>query len=281
MRPQLPYCGDQIRRYDRDRFLTALFAPADRRGDLFALYAFNLEVAKTREVVTEPMLGRIRLQWWRDALDEVFAGEPPRQHAVLEPLADAIHRHALPRPAFDRLIDAREQDLGEGPPADLDALRAYARDSGGSLASLAALLLGAVDGASRQAADEVGTAQALAGLLVAVPFRARRGRVDLPGTLLEASGVDPAAIRELTSGAPLRGAVEAVADAARQCLVDARAARRRIARQAVPALLPALVAERNLKRLRQAGYDPYSPEIARPDGSFGLRLALAAWRGTY
>ena len=82
-RPPLSYCGDQIRRYDRDRFLTALFAPADRREDLFALYAFNLEVAKTREVASEAMLGQIRLQWWRDALDEVFAGKPPRQHAVV------------------------------------------------------------------------------------------------------------------------------------------------------------------------------------------------------
>ena len=68
---RLSYCADQVRRQDRERYLTALFAPAGRREDLFALYAFNLEVAKTAEVVSEAMVGRIRLQWWREAIEEI------------------------------------------------------------------------------------------------------------------------------------------------------------------------------------------------------------------
>ena len=56
------YCQNQVRQHDRDRYLTALFAPPARRPGLFALYAFNLEVAKVREAVSEPMLGHIRLQ---------------------------------------------------------------------------------------------------------------------------------------------------------------------------------------------------------------------------
>ena len=69
--------GEAVRRHDRERYLTALFAPSDRREDLLALYAFNLEVARTRESVREAMLGQIRLQWWRDALDEIQAGSRP------------------------------------------------------------------------------------------------------------------------------------------------------------------------------------------------------------
>ena len=72
-----------VRQHDRDRFLTTLFAPDDRREDLLALYAFNHEVAKTREVVSEPTLGRIRLQWWRDNLEAIYAGQPPRRHGVV------------------------------------------------------------------------------------------------------------------------------------------------------------------------------------------------------
>ena len=64
-----------VRRHDRDRFQTALFAPAARREALFALYAFNYEIARVRESVREPMLGQIRLQWWREAIDAAFAGE--------------------------------------------------------------------------------------------------------------------------------------------------------------------------------------------------------------
>src|SRR5438552_16844209 len=79
--------GALVRRHDHDRYLSALFAPEPARAGLFALYAFNVEVAKTREVVREPILGSIRLQWWRDALAEIYGGGPVRRHEVVEPLA--------------------------------------------------------------------------------------------------------------------------------------------------------------------------------------------------
>src|SRR5512133_1430733 len=76
-----------VRRHDRDRFQTALFAPAARREALFALYAFNYEIARVRETVTQPMLGQIRLQWWRENIAAAFAGDAIRHHPVVEPLA--------------------------------------------------------------------------------------------------------------------------------------------------------------------------------------------------
>src|SRR3546814_4864622 len=99
---RLSYCAAQLHRYDPDRFLTVLFAPQDRRESLFAIYAFNLEIAKTREVVSEAMLGHIRLQWWRDSIAHIYAGRPPR-HAVVQPLADAVARYGLSREHFARL----------------------------------------------------------------------------------------------------------------------------------------------------------------------------------
>src|SRR4030095_16474995 len=118
------YCLEQVRRFDRDRYLTALFARPQARADLMALYAFNLEVAKTRELVREPMMGLMRQQWWRDCLAKIYAGNE-RRHQVVQPLAAAIRRHRLDRAPFDRLLDAREHDLGETPPADLPALVGY------------------------------------------------------------------------------------------------------------------------------------------------------------
>src|SRR5436309_9863777 len=97
-----------VRRHDRDRYQTALFAPAERREALLALYAFNYEIARVRETVSEPMLGQIRLQWWREVLDAAYAGAPPRQHPVVVPLAAAIREFELSRGYFDRLIDSRE-----------------------------------------------------------------------------------------------------------------------------------------------------------------------------
>ena len=106
---RLSYCGKQAYEHDRDRFLTTLFAPADRREALFALIAFNIEIAKTREVVSEALLGQIRLQWWRDAIGEIYSGAP-RRHEVIGPLAEAVDRWHLDRRSFDTLIDARAAD---------------------------------------------------------------------------------------------------------------------------------------------------------------------------
>ena len=144
------YCLDQVRRFDRDRYLTALFAAAQARDDLMALYAFNLEVAKTREMVREPMMGLMRLQWWRDAIAEIYAGNE-RRHQVVQPLAAAIRRRGLDRAPFDRLIDAREGDMGETPPADLPALVAYVDATAGGLGLLAAQTLGGGRRAGAQA----------------------------------------------------------------------------------------------------------------------------------
>src|ERR1043166_4968177 len=89
--------ADLVRRHDRDRFQTALFAPAARREALLALYAFNNEMARVRETVSEPMLGQIRLQWWREVVSAAFSGEAPRHHLVAEPLTAAIREFGLSR----------------------------------------------------------------------------------------------------------------------------------------------------------------------------------------
>src|SRR3954465_2814920 len=118
-----------VRRPDRDRYQTALFAPADRREALLALYAFNYEIARVRETVTQPMLGQIRLQWWREVLDAAYGGAPPRNHPVAVALTAAIREFGLTRELFDRLVDTRERDLVDEPPPSLAVLEDYAEGS--------------------------------------------------------------------------------------------------------------------------------------------------------
>ena len=86
----LSACGEIVRTGDPDRFRTALFATPEAREHLFALYAFNLEIAKIAPMVSEPMLGEIRLQWWREALDQIYGDGPVRAHEVTTPLAVAV-----------------------------------------------------------------------------------------------------------------------------------------------------------------------------------------------
>lgn len=274
--PQPSTLAALVRQHDRDRFTTALFAPARHREDLFALYAFNYELAKVRESVREPMMGRVRLQWWRDTIAEIVAGQPPRRHEVAEPLAHLIRVRQLPRTALERMIEAREQDLLPEPPATFAQLEEYADTTGGELNVLALQLI-AVDDNTKSAvtaARHVGVAYALAGLLRATAFHARFGHSFIPTEL------DPRR-HALGSKAtpPLSNAAAAIAEAARTRLDKARVLSDEIPTAALPALLPAVVAAHWLTQIENAEYDLFAARIMRPDPWRGVRLFLAACRG--
>ncbi len=270
-----------VRRHDRDRYQTALFAPADRREALFALYAFNYEIARVREIVTQPMLGQIRLQWWREVVAAAFAGAPPRQHDVAAPLAAAIRGHALTRSHFDRMIDTRERDLDDEPPATLAALEDYAEGTAATLLYLVLEVLGVTEPAARASAREIGIAYALVGLLRAMPFHARAGRCYIPADIAARTGLDPRDYTGLRDTPALRAAAAAIAEAAAGHLRAARRNRREIPRLARPAILPAVIADRFLARLRRADYNAFAPELATPDPLQSWRLFSAALRGRF
>lgn len=278
--PELSYCAREVRRFDNDRFLTALFAPVDRREDLFALYALNLEVAKTREVVSEPTLGLIRLQWWRDTMDKVFAGTPPK-HEVAEPLARAVARHSLDRALFDRLIDAREADLEDEPPATLDCMANYAEVTAAPLTQLALQILDVRAEAAMQAGRHVGIAWALTGLLRAVPFHAQAHRTHLPMDLLRRHGVNQQKLYDLKPEPGVREVVRAVADRARVELEEARRLRREVPKQATPALLPAALADLYLGALSRSDHDPLAPRVQMVHPFRQLKLAWAGMTGRW
>jgi Squalene/phytoene synthase len=143
------YVLDAVRRADRDRFLGALFAPEPARSDLLAILAFDHELARTRSVTREPMLARIRLEWWREAVAEAAGTGKPRAQPLVESLSETVRRRGLAPERLLALIDAREEEI-EGP---LDVLRA-----GHALADLQLAALGIDDAPTRQAARAVAAA---------------------------------------------------------------------------------------------------------------------------
>ncbi|NUB16591.1 squalene/phytoene synthase family protein, partial [Azospirillum brasilense] len=259
--PDLSYCGREVRKYDNDRFLTCLFAPAEHRESLFALYAFNLEIAKTREVVTEPVLGQMRLQFWRDGLDKIYEGGAVPKHAVMEPLAAAVREGGLSRPLFDRLIDAREADLDDTPPANLSCLVNYAEVTGAPLVQLALEILGAKGAEAMEAGRQAGIGYALAGIVRAVPFHARQHRQLLPADRMAAHGAKQGDLFELRSTPELRPVVREVAQAARDHLAKARTLRRSVPRAALAALLPAVLAGLHLDALAREDNDTFAARV--------------------
>lgn len=143
-------CGHLVRQHDSDRFLCALMAPAAQRERLFTLLAFNNELAKVREIVSEPVLGQMRLQWWREVMEE---GRSPA-HEVGRPLSDLLKAEPLLLPLLLELVEARERDLSDAPFENIEQLALYAR-------ATSAPLLAAMDGGSA----DIATGYALVGLL--------------------------------------------------------------------------------------------------------------------
>lgn len=188
MSPPLSPCGAIVRRDDPDRFLCALFAPEPAREALFTLYAFNVSLAGVRDAVTEPALGLIRLQWWREVVEEAAHGRV-RRHEVAEPLGRLIAARGLDTALLDAVITAREAELREEGIPDPAALETYAAASAGGLMRLALAVLGAETPASVSAARHAGVVYGLSGILRAAPVLAARGRTVLPRALLRAEAV--------------------------------------------------------------------------------------------
>lgn len=260
-------CGALLREGDPDRYLTVLVAGGRAAADLFALYAFNLELARTAEVVREPILGQIRLQWWRDALAE---GAPPRPHPVVDALRPLLDGGRLPRAEVLALIDARERDLEKEPPADYAAFQAYCAATAGALNVLAVHLLGG-DAGEQATARQVGTGWAILGLLRATRHLARQGRVLLPDALLRAAGTDARALLDLR---PTPGLAEVARHLDREAAKLLAAAPRRPRRALLQPFLLARLAPSYRRQLARVGFDLLDPRLGERPPGLAWRLAL-------
>ncbi len=279
-KPKLSYCAEQIRRFDNDRFLCTLFAPPAEREALAAVYAFNVEVARIRESVAEPLLGEIRLQWWRDAIEGIYAGKPS-SHQVVVALDEAVGSFGLSRAYFERLLDARAFDLDDAPPQDLAALVDYADATAATLSALSLEVLGADGAGVRHAARDVAIAWALVGLIRAVPFHARARRLYLPAELNRKAGLDVFEMFDRGGAEGLSTVVGTIADIAGDYLSAARRWRREVPAKALPAVLPATLAEGYLRQLRKCGYDPFDARVQTGSPLRHLRIGYNRLRGRY
>ncbi len=241
--------AELVRRHDPDRFLTALFAPPEKRAALLTLYAFNHELARAREAVSEPQLALIRLQWWREVVEGAR-----RRHDVAEKLRALIDDGTLEANTLLALIDARE---AEAAPAfeTMRDWREYLLAGAGGVTVAASRLLGAPDA---EALRPLGAAYGVAGLLRSVAVHARQGRCLLPVDVLARYEATPEQVIAEPSAA--HAAIKALA---REGLAWLRPVA--LPRGAIAAALPAVLARRDLRRM---------PDLPLRRG-IGDRLAVA------
>jgi phytoene synthase len=265
---------DTIRRADPDRYHAALFAPGGKRAHLFTLTAFNHELARIAETVREPMMGAIRLQWWRETVESAHEGKP-REHDVARALADLFAQTKLPVGLFIAMIDAREDDAAAIEFEDLAALEAWCDATNGNLVRLASRVLG--ESGHDDLARQAGIAHALSGILRAIPFHAARGKVYLPNDFLEAAGTSRADIIATHSGKKLGPVIARITEAARMHLASARTLPK--PGKSLPAFLPAAATPLYLKRVMRPGFDAFHDSTDIPLFRRQVAMLRAAWRG--
>jgi len=200
---------DLIRRVDPDRWISSRFIGApEARADVVALYAFDHELARAPRVASNPLIGEIRLTWWREALDEIFEARAVRKHPTAEALALAVRRRRLPREALEGLVDARYRELDPAAMDEAEALE-WAVGTGGGVAALAARML--APEADPEAARPAGSTWALGRRALEAPslrpafeqmrIRGRAGVRRLPAAAFPA--VAHAALAGRSGGSPL------------------------------------------------------------------------------
>jgi phytoene synthase len=263
------HCEEVVRATDKDRFLATLFAPAEQRGPLFALYAFDHEVAAVRDRVREPMAGEIRLQWWRDVVNGELSGEAAA-NPIAAALMETIARFALPKERLADLIEAHSFDLYDDPMPTFDALDGYARHTAGTVFDLAARICGAP---AEYAAERAGLAYGITCLLRSFALHASRRQLFVPLQALE-GGTTPEAIFAGQNSPWLINGLGMMRNRAREHFAAFEARLGEVPAVAMPVFLPVALAPGYLAVMERKDYDPFHTAIEFPQ----WRRQWALWR---
>ncbi|MCZ8186138.1 MAG: phytoene/squalene synthase family protein [Beijerinckiaceae bacterium] len=250
-------CMAQVRALDPDRYLACLFAPREAQPGLFALYAFSSEIARIRDVVSEPMPGELRHQWWREALS-CKGEEAGRQNPVALAILDTLRRYALPPEPLLALIEARSFDLYDDPMPTWQDLEGYCGETSSALVRLATLILaGGEEPGSADLCGYAGVSYAMTGLLRAFPIHARRRQCFLPHEMLISCGVSLEEIAEGKDSDNLRAALHEVRQRARGHFETLRSRIGEIDARIRPAFLACCLVPAYLGKMERADYRPF------------------------
>uniref|UniRef100_A0A6I8S208 NADH dehydrogenase (ubiquinone) complex I, assembly factor 6 n=1 Tax=Xenopus tropicalis TaxID=8364 RepID=A0A6I8S208_XENTR len=173
------YCVELVRKRDYEGFLCTLLLPQESQNSVFALRALNVELSQVKDSVSQKSLGLMRMQFWRDAVQDIYKETPPH-HPVALALSQAVQRHRLTKRWFMRMIDAREQNLDDRTYRNIQELETYAENTQSSLLYLILETLGIKDVQADHAASHIGKAQGIITCMRAVPYHSSRRQVFLP-----------------------------------------------------------------------------------------------------
>jgi phytoene synthase len=263
MQANYDHCAALVREADRDRYLATLFAPAEHRDALFSLYAFNVEIARVRELAREPLPGEIRLQWWREMLSSERDGEAAA-HPVAAALRETLGRYGFVATPLVELIDARLFDLYDEPMATIGDLELYAIQTQSPLFAMAAGILAAGTKLPELFTLDASVAYTIGGILRSFGLHAPRRQLYVPVEVLDRYGVKREDIFAAQANAPLLDALADMRAVARQHLAAARAKLETASLEILPAFLPVALIGPQLRRMERADYQPFAFQQIAP-----------------
>ena len=274
MQANFDHCSALVRAHDRDRYLATLFAPADLRDALYALYAFNHEIVRVHEAAREPMPGEIRLQWWREVLlggrESEAAANP-----VAAALCETAGRYRLDRDRLIALVDAHTFDLYDEPFATLDDFDNYAALSEGIVLGTAAAILGVEGMAANTLVRHAGIAATIAHSLTVLPHYASRRQIYIPREVMDRHALIPESIPAHQESPALMAVLSEMRRHARRQLQAATLEAGEVSIAISPALLPLATVGPHLRRMERRGYEPFAPELLSP-----LKRQWLIWRAS-
>jgi 15-cis-phytoene synthase len=268
------FCAELVRSHDFPRYASTLFLPAAPRRALLALYAFNTEISRVREQVSQPLPGEIRLQWWTDMLAGAGHGGVEGNPVAAELLL-AIRNFGLPVERLSRLIAEHQFDLYNDPMPSMAALEGYIDDTASALFSLGADIAGGQSDEIEHLARHAGLAQGMAQVIAALPLDASRRQLFVPLQLLESHGSNVDEVFAGKQTPTLRAALDQLIGEARGHLKTALALLENAPPQVRPVFLPLALTARDLLRMSRADNDPFVPYATSR-----LRTLWTLWRAS-
>ncbi|MEP3047306.1 MAG: phytoene/squalene synthase family protein [Roseibium sp.] len=276
MTTDFDHAVDIVRQYDQDRYLSALLAPDAHRSALLALYAFNAEIARIREVVSEPLPGEVRLQWWRDLLEGTEHGASAA-NPVANALLQTIETYNLPKAGLVSMIGARIFDLYNDPMPSMNDLEGYAGETVSGLFQLVCYVLAnGEEPETATAAGHAGVAYCLTGLMRALPWHASRHQMYLPKDVLARHNVDTEKVFKGETTPELKAALKELRDHVRHHLARVKQVSGDVPNACYSAFLPLALVEPYLKKLETTEFDPLK-QVAEVSQ---LRRQWILWRSS-
>ncbi|KAF9533111.1 isoprenoid synthase domain-containing protein [Crepidotus variabilis] len=283
------YCRDLVRKHDYDSYLNSFFYPSETWNVFFAVKAFSVELATIQDSVSNAAIGRMRMQFWRDAVKGISDDRPPK-HPVALALHETSKRHKIPAYHLKRIVDARDAELSNPGHMTVDSLTAHAESTSSTvLYILLSILSLSASSAYSHAASHLGAAQTFSTLLRALPYHAKQRHLVIPAEITSKHKTVQEEV--FRYGPEANGIEDAVFDfatlahdhlvTARSMLVNEEGTNGKIPKEAMPVFVAAVPVSNYLKRLEQSGFNAFDPKLQRRDGWLPLQMWRQNFRRTF